>query len=121
METLHHIAGTYRLNPLVDSKWSRSLDWGQLRDIKIRARTKSPSRRCHDNMRLLPQSNSLLHVVHTSYNKSTSERDQRSQSLEGLCDLDCEFSRRCKNETEEGLWFLKKLLQDGKCECDSLS
>jgi len=79
------------------------------------------ARCCNHDMRLLPQSDGLLHIVHASDNKSTSKGDQGSQGLKGLRDLNGEFSRRRENETEQGLWFLEKLLQDGQGECDSLS
>jgi hypothetical protein len=48
--------------------------------------------------------------VQTSDNDGTSQRDEGSQSFEGLSDLSCKFSRRRKDEAKEGLGLLEQRL-----------
>jgi hypothetical protein len=59
-------------------------------------------------MWFLAQGNRLLHHVHASKNQSTSKRDQRPKSLEGLGNLGRKFSCRSQHKGKEGLRFFEK-------------
>ena len=72
-------------------------------------------------MWLFPQSNSLLDHIKTTQNQRTSQRDQRAESLEGLCNLGRKFSGRGEHEGKEWLWFVEKGLKNGESKGSCLS
>lgn len=79
------------------------------------------TRSCNNHVRLSCQGQCLLDHINSSYDDGSLQSDRRSQRLELLANLECQFTRGRQNQTKESLGVVNKSLDHRNCKRARLS